>query len=283
MKKQNIKFDFDDILIEPAKQTEINSRFYDVNPKYSNEYVTHYPLFTAPMDSVVDLNNIDEFFLNEIPVVLPRTVKLKEYQKYFYNTKEFYYPLFFSLSLSEFDENYNTGTFNDKLPKYVLIDIANGHIKKLKDIILEVKKKYPNLVLMIGNIANPETYREYAKLDLAQYIRIGIGNGNGCWVDGTLVETKNGLVDIKNIEINDYVLTHKGNYEKVTNKISYINDKILYEINGEVCTEDHELYVVNISDSNKINDDNYENYAYWIEAKNLNEEYHMLLSMDDDV
>jgi hypothetical protein len=55
MNKSDQLFDFDDILIIPKKKSTINSRYTDVFlPK-------KIPLFTAPMDTVVDLSNVDKF------------------------------------------------------------------------------------------------------------------------------------------------------------------------------------------------------------------------------
>ncbi|MEK6883370.1 MAG: hypothetical protein AABY22_27325, partial [Nanoarchaeota archaeon] len=63
--KKELKFDFDDILIEPEIVTTINSRYNDIKLEYN-------PLFTAAMDTVVSKDNY-KLFLNEgINVCLPR-------------------------------------------------------------------------------------------------------------------------------------------------------------------------------------------------------------------
>jgi NAD(P)H-dependent flavin oxidoreductase YrpB (nitropropane dioxygenase family) len=51
---------------------------------------------------------------------------------------------------------------------------------KLYDSVRKAKIKYgDSIYLMVGNIANPETFLEYSKIGV-DAIRIGIGNGNGC-------------------------------------------------------------------------------------------------------
>ena len=76
------KFDFDDILIVPETSTDITSRYKDITlPKIL-------PLFTAPMDTVVDLTNIDEFINNGITVVLPRTVRYLNFLEIFVGNEE---------------------------------------------------------------------------------------------------------------------------------------------------------------------------------------------------
>jgi isopentenyl diphosphate isomerase/L-lactate dehydrogenase-like FMN-dependent dehydrogenase len=57
--------------------------------------------------------------------------------------------------------------------------MANGHIFKLVDIVKEIKRLFPDIYLMVGNIANPETYKILSESG-ADGIRCAIGNGNAC-------------------------------------------------------------------------------------------------------
>ena len=61
-----MKFDWNDISIVPAVLSSISSRS-EINPLYDGKL----PLFTAPMDKVVDETNINQFVDNNINVCLP--------------------------------------------------------------------------------------------------------------------------------------------------------------------------------------------------------------------
>ena len=57
---------------------------------------------------------------------------------------------------------------------------SNGHMPAVFDLTKRSKEKYgDSLVLMVGNVANPETYALLSDAG-ADYVRIGIGNGGGC-------------------------------------------------------------------------------------------------------
>jgi hypothetical protein len=124
----------------------------------------------SPMDTVVSSDNY-ELFLNEnLEVCLPRG-EFKTTQ------------VFNSISLEEFELLLD---HFDILPQdieeeKILVDIANGHMKKLFDLCerFMLKKGNGNYKLMVGNIANPQTFNELAKIGV-DYIRVGIGGGSGC-------------------------------------------------------------------------------------------------------
>jgi IMP dehydrogenase/GMP reductase len=164
-------FDFDDILIEPSILSEIRSR-KEINTRYVNGML---PLMTAPMDTVVGQENHELFLKNGITPVLPRTKNS--------NLNLLNNEFFLSFSMVDFENHFLIKTpiqlKNNKKVK-VLIDVANGHMEELLNLSIKSKKKYgDNLLLMVGNVANPETFLEYSKVGV-DYVRIGIGNGNGC-------------------------------------------------------------------------------------------------------
>lgn len=165
--KTNMKIDFDDLLIQPVPTTTINTRS-EVNPFDENGML---PIITAPMDTVVGNENADLFHNHKVNVCLPRGERRTQHM------------MFESFSLAQFKaEFYDKNGVRDveDLPVYVLIDTANGHIQELVDIVRFSKEFYGEKIkLMVGNIANPITYRILSEAG-ADYIRVGIGNGQGC-------------------------------------------------------------------------------------------------------
>lgn len=157
------KFDWNDITIIPDTLSTITSRS-EINPLKNGKL----PIFTAPMDMVIDENNISEFEDNYINICLPRNVKFNDVKNDNY---------FYSYGLDEIIDLFES---SKELPKKVLIDVANGHMFKLWEISKRIKEKYGNNIeLMVGNIANPETYRKYCEIGV-DWIRVGIGGGSAC-------------------------------------------------------------------------------------------------------
>jgi IMP dehydrogenase/GMP reductase len=176
MKDLKPLFDFDDILIVPKVKTRISSRYNDVIlPKIL-------PLFTAPMDTVVDLNNIDNFKSIGISVTLPRTIKYDKFINYLVDNETSYvnYTTFISMGFEDIDFHLKTSLRNLRQNLCIVIDVASAHMQKLFDYTQEIKRLRPDIIIMIGNIANPQTYRWYAESKSVDYIRVGIGNGGGC-------------------------------------------------------------------------------------------------------
>jgi len=205
MNKYDLKYDFDDILISPAVSSSIHSR-KTVSVLDSNGML---PLFTAPMDTVIELDHRKIFTDNHIYPVIPRT------QTQSFNTGDCRQVKdWVALSLDQFEKLF----FSDHPvlnsdPVRVCIDIANGHMQRLLDVVVKARKRYSDsLVLMVGNVANPLTFIELSRAG-ADYVRVGVGNGSGC---STSVHTGIGYPLASLIhEINKEKENHDIKYAKV--------------------------------------------------------------------
>lgn len=165
-------FDFDDLLIEPEMHTSIRSR-KQVNILDEKMML---PLFTAPMDTVISTGNNKLFSSRGIYSVMPRK---SEYAPDDISTD---YKTWFSYGLDDFNKLFLDNHIKVKVGEkmFVLIDIANGHMKEVKESVERSKGIYGrSLVLMVGNCANPLTFLSLAQAG-ADYVRMGIGNGGGC-------------------------------------------------------------------------------------------------------
>jgi IMP dehydrogenase/GMP reductase len=170
------KFDLNDIVLVPAETSHISSR-KECNTYAEGYYGKSLPLMAAPMDTVVSVDNYGKYLNANIVPCMPRGLS----KEHLIGAPHYFQS--FGLGeiesqLAEFTDGKNN---DDAFYRYpcILIDIANGHMYKLIPIIKSIKALWPNIQLMVGNVAHPETFINLA-LAGADYVRCGIGTGAGC-------------------------------------------------------------------------------------------------------
>lgn len=253
---------FNDICLVPSVISDIEHR-NECSPYLDNGTL---PLFTAPMSSVINENNWQVFKENKVNTIIPRSVDINVRLELAKHT-------FVAVSLSEFEEHFINNWLFSSCTQFVCVDIANGHMKKLLDLCKYAKEKYgSSLQIMAGNIANPDTYYEYAKAGI-DYVRCGIGGGSACFVAGTKVTMANGTKkNIEDIDVGEQVKTIYGDQKVISTFKKKTNSTII--INNQVeCTPDHKFLVINKKDKDKVTENNLSEYSFYIEAKNLTSDY----------
>ena len=158
----------------------------------------------------------------------------------------------------------------------IKFDVPNGYIPQVKDKVIELRKEFPEMFIMVGNVVTGDITEDLI-LSGADCVAVGIGSGAQCILNGTPVMTKNGLVEIQDIKEGDEILTHTGEYHKVTTKLCYTHHKEKLNINGVDCTPEHKFLVINKTDKDKVTEDSLMKYAYWCEAYELNEETQLIV------
>lgn len=178
---QDLKLNYDDITIVPEAVTDICSRSQCI-PYDEDGYL---PIFASCMSSVVSIENTGDFNAAKIRTVIPRSYPLYVRTEFLEKNE----GNFVAFSLNEAKEVFIDKPVqimamlsvrsNDE-PLRVCIDLANGHMKCLLDLVKEIKEKYgESITIMTGNIANPETYKYYEEAGV-DYCRVSIGTGNVC-------------------------------------------------------------------------------------------------------
>ena len=267
-KISEMKYSYNDIMVKPAVISTIEHRA-ECNP-YDED--GNLPLFTAPMDTVVNIDNFNLFQEHGIIPILPRTCKEEDRVEFSRCGK------WAAFSLQEFEKWFlgKCTPKNEKTPLRALIDIANGHISKLYELVRASKRVYGDSIkIMVGNIANPDTYRICVE-SRVDYVRCSIGTG--CFTEDAIIKTDNGNKKISEVKVGDKVLTHRNKYEEVVDTISYKNTNRLIKVNGVKCTGNHKFYVINKEDVEKAKN-NVECYAFWVEAEKLDKNKHLLIKL----
>lgn len=169
----SMKYSYNDIMVKPAILSTIEHRA-ECNPYDENGNL---PIFAAPMDSVVNMENFDTFIKHGITPILPRTEKITDRLEYATNGK------WAAFSLQEFEEHFVKNASEGRKssePIRTLVDIANGHVARLYELVRTSKKIYGDgIQVMVGNIANPETYKACVESKV-DYVRCSVGTGNFC-------------------------------------------------------------------------------------------------------
>ena len=174
---KEMKYSYNDIAIVPAIKSNVEHRS-ECNPFTGQFNNSDLPIFTAPMSTVVNEQNFNLFEKNHIIPILPRNFDLETRIDYLRRGK------WTAVGLQEFEDLFINNDWDMEIypDVNVLIDIANGHMSKLHDMIYYAKVKYKwsnRFKIMAGNIANPMTYYELAKAG-CDMIRVNIGVGEGC-------------------------------------------------------------------------------------------------------
>ena len=174
------KLDFSDVLIVP-RTSELTSR-REVNLertfkfKNSNQIWTGVPLCVSNMDTTGTVNMALEMQKHKVLTCLHKYHEASD-------ILDQLDPEYFAIStgISDDDQLRLEEILTQKPSvKFICIDVANGYMEKFVNICKQIRDRYPNKILIAGNVVTPEQVKKLlleAKIDI---VKLGIGSGSVC-------------------------------------------------------------------------------------------------------
>lgn len=176
----DVKLDFTDVLILP-KRSEYSSRSEvslerTFKFKYSPLTWTGVPIMVSNMDTTGTIEMAREMQKHKVITCLHK-----------------YYTIY-DLINSGLDVEYfavSTGIGDADLfkldeiishinPKFICIDVANGYMSKFIETCRKIRVKYPEKILIAGNVCTSEGVLELVMEGKIDIVKVGIGSGSCC-------------------------------------------------------------------------------------------------------
>ena len=193
--EEDVKIDYGNVLLRPKRSTLVSRKDVDLDRHYTfNNGQTYYdiPIMASNMDGVGTIEMADALGKLGLFTCLVKSYSVDEYVEYFNmdeqwvdakDIKRFVRKEYTAYSMGVVDDDLNKfikvyEQLGDRI-KYVNIDVANGYTKKYSDFIKMFRDKYPDIVIIAGNVCTADMTQELL-LNGADIVKVGIGPGSVC-------------------------------------------------------------------------------------------------------
>jgi len=190
--EEDVKLDYKDVLIRPKRSTlksrsevslerKTNFRNYEPDFDIGDYHYRGIPIMAANMDGVGTFEMADKLAEGDIFTCLVKTYSAEELIEYFDGPIERTECVAMSIGTSDSDyyKLLKVKQESDNKLKYVCMDIANGYSEHFADAVRRVRKEFPDLVIIAGNVVTREMTEELI-LAGADIVKVGIGPGSVC-------------------------------------------------------------------------------------------------------
>ena len=178
--KDDVKLDFNDVLILP-KRSEYSSRsqvFLErtFRFKYSPYTWTGVPIMVSNMDTTGTIEMALEMQKHKVLTCLHKYYTTKDFTD---SGIDFEYAVV-STGIRDTDLENLDEIMTTLNPKFICVDVANGYMSKFIEICKEIRDKYPEKILIAGNVCTPEGVLELVMEGKVDIVKVGIGSGSCC-------------------------------------------------------------------------------------------------------
>ena len=187
--KEDIKLNFDDVLMEPKRSTLSSRRDVDMTRKFtfinSGKVMNFTPIFASNMDGVGTFSMAKVLQEHKMMTVITKSTPVDSWRQAV-GTGLRLQSVSVSVGTnkmwdSDAADYKNMQDVLESFPdvKMITVDVANAYHQNFVDFIKKVREEYPEKVIVAGNVVTPEMVEELI-INGADMVKIGIGPGSVC-------------------------------------------------------------------------------------------------------
>jgi GMP reductase len=178
----DVKLDFSDVLILP-KRSQYSSRSEvslerTFKFKYSTKSWTGVPIIVSNMDCTGTIEMAIAMQDHKILTCLHKYYKPEDFKNY--NDQILTNYIAISTGIGENDLKNLDEILKIINSSFICIDVANGYMSKLIETCKNLREKYPDKILIAGNICTSEGVLELVMQGQVDIVKVGIGSGSCC-------------------------------------------------------------------------------------------------------
>lgn len=177
------KLDFKDVLIVPNNSDILSRTLVNLERTFTFRYYKKelkcIPIIVSNMTSVGTLSMAKEMSKNKCLTVLHKFIDYEKLHHLIDTNQIDSKYIFISCGVNELEILNIEKILNEKKIDKLCIDIANGYINKLDETIKHFRKKYPDILIMAGNVVTQDRCNELSDAGV-DIVKIGIGGGSCC-------------------------------------------------------------------------------------------------------
>ena len=187
--KEDIKLNFDDVLMEPKRSTLSSRRDVDMTRKFtfrnSGKIMDFTPIFASNMDGVGTFSMAKVLQKHKMMTVITKSTTVEQWRQAVGSGLRLQSVSVCTGTNKIWDQEASDwNNMQDVLQsfpdvKMITVDVANAYHQNMVDFIKRVRDEYPNKVIVAGNVVTPEMVEELI-INGADMVKIGIGPGSVC-------------------------------------------------------------------------------------------------------
>lgn len=176
------QFDFKDVLIQPQRSNVLSRSkvFLEKRVNFLNSQTDWegIPICAANMDTTGTFEVYKVLSSKNMLTAMNKFYTQNEYNE----NKSFLHREMFMVSVGISDAEFNKLTLLMECIdcNWICIDVANGYMESLLKFCQRVRNKFPNKVIVAGNVCTGERVQELLLYGGVDVVKVGIGPGSAC-------------------------------------------------------------------------------------------------------